>query len=350
MRKLLLLGLLVGIFIFPTLAQELNFSQFFNTKLYNNPADAAAFEGHDAFLSYRSQWQGLADPFTSMQFSTSHAILRDEDPYQHIGGYGLEVHNFNAGPGNISTFGASINSAYNLYLNPIKVTKLTFGLKLGYEQKTLGTSDLTWGTQYNPNIGFDPSRLSNEEGISENTGIFTVGSGLALSFNERSVFDISRSSFHIKVAAMNMNQPVYSFYGTSDKANMFFTSEIGYHYLLKPRVLFGTNILFLKQGDNQLFNSGVNLSYVINQSPNSSIMPAWVRVGTYYRIDNSIVGMFGFGNGKYRLMFSYDVGANSLSDVANGGYNAYEISLGFKFIKEKHQDENSYHNTHDPRI
>ena len=130
---------------------------------------------------------------------------------------------------------------------------------------------------------------------------------------------------------------------------MFITSEIGYHFLPRPRVLLGANILYLNMGENQLMNTGVNVYYVLNETPSNEIVPAWIKVGTHYRLDNAVVGMFGFGNGHYKLMFSYDLGISPLSDTGVA-YNAYEVTLAIKFIKLKHAEDNPYKNTHDPRI
>ncbi len=349
MRKILLLGFLIGIITLPTYSQELNFSQFFNLKQYYNPVDAASFEGTDAYLIYRNQWQGLTDPFSSAQFSASHAILRDGDPDQHLAGIGFDVHNFNAGANNYGVFGASLNVAYNLNLSESRVSKLTFGLKAAYEQRSVGISSLTWGNQYNPNIGYDENINANESDFVESIGLITVGAGIGYYFNERVDPEVSNYSFHIKAAGLNLNQPEVNLSGVKSTSEMMITSELGLHYLAHEHYLIGFDVLYLQMGDNQLLNPGLNLSYIINKDNDHHMAIRWLKVGASYRLDNAYVGLIGIGNGVYRVHFSYDITSNSISDVASG-FNAYEISLGFRFIKKKHIQANPYNNRHDPRI
>lgn len=349
MRKVLVIGLFIGFCSYSSSAQELNFSQFFNIKQYYNPIDAASFEGTDAYLIYRNQWQGLPNPFTSSQFSASHGILKNGDPEEHLGGIGIEVHNFNSGPGNYNVLGASVSPAYNVFFNQSKSSKAVFGLKLGYEQRSIGINDLTWGNQYNPNIGFDASLDPNEPNFGENVSAITVGAGAGYYFNHKSNDEISHWSFHIKAAGLNLNKPEYNLSGVKTASEIFITSEIGLHYLIHEHYLIGTDILYLKQGDNELINPGLNLSYIINKNPSHNFAPTWVKVGASFRLDNAYMGLIGIGNGLYRIHFSYDLSSNSLSD-ASSNYNAYEISLGFRFIKKKHTESIKYNNNHNPRI
>lgn len=330
------------------MAQELSFSQFFNTKQYFNPVDVASFEGHDAYLIYRSQWQGLQDPFTEMQFSTSHAILRDGDPEQHIAGYGIEYHTFNTGQNNLNNSGLSASLGYNLYLSSEKTNKLKFGLKLGYLMKSINNSNLTWGNQFVAGQGYDPNQ-STETTFTESAGAFTVGAGIGYYHNHKSDHDESPMSYHLKFAVLNINEPTYTLTGAKDVTEMFITSEFGFHYLFHEKVLLGTDILYMKQSNNELINPALNLSYIINDSPENNVTPTWIKIGTSYRLDNAIVGLVGFGNGIYRIHFSYDAAANGLNET-NIGFNAYEISLGIKLIKKKHVEANPYNNRHNPRI
>ena len=110
---------------------------------------------------------------------------------------------------------------------------------------------------------------------------------------------------------------------------MLISTEFGFHFLFHEKLLIGTDILFLIQGDNQMLNPGLNLSYIINDEVESILTPSWVKFGTSYRINNAIVGLVGIGSGAYRINFSYDYNASQLGKDGSG-YNAYEISLGVK--------------------
>ncbi|PLX06354.1 MAG: hypothetical protein C0596_17955 [Marinilabiliales bacterium] len=58
-----------------------------------------------------------------------------------------------------------------------------------------------------------------------------------------------------------------------------------------------------------------------------------VRIGTWYRAQNTVAFLLGFQWTNYYIGYSYDLPGTSLSTVASGA-NTHEISLGYYFNSE----------------
>ena len=104
--KIFKAGLILLILFFctkPIYAQDPVFSQFYNAKVYLNPALMGDEEDFSAQLSHRSQWRSLVFPYNTTQFSFMAPLYRDKHlrPEGHIGGLGFSAFSDEAGEGKI---------------------------------------------------------------------------------------------------------------------------------------------------------------------------------------------------------------------------------------------------------
>ena len=69
------LGILLFVFNSYILnAQDMQFSQYYNSTLYSNPAFAGTGENTRIGLNYRTQWTNISKPYTTMALWGDHLI------------------------------------------------------------------------------------------------------------------------------------------------------------------------------------------------------------------------------------------------------------------------------------
>ena len=75
MKKSAIILFLVGVMSFN--AQDLHFTQFYNTPMKLNPANTGAFKGDLRVISnYRNQWSSIESPYKTFGFSVDLPILK----------------------------------------------------------------------------------------------------------------------------------------------------------------------------------------------------------------------------------------------------------------------------------
>ncbi len=329
------------------ISQELLFSQYFNAEMLYNPADAGHFSGIGAQLLTRTQWMELNNPLRSNYFSASYGFHKKEDIEHHLGGVGLEFHNFNAGDNNITSTGFSINPAYNIYLDENKVFDMSFGLKLGYEQRGLNPSALKWGTQFNPSVGFDPSLASNENNLSENVGFMDIGAGVDFMYRPEKTSHQHPLSFFVKLAGMHLTRPNVSFYGVDERIEMIFNADLGIRKGFSESFTMGFDVFAMSQGENTLLQPGLFGLYKLH-TVDHGIIPHELKVGVWYRVEDAAIALFEFGNHNYSIGFSYDFNNSGISETG-GNYSAFEISLRLHLMKKVHKESKPDYYYHSPR-
>jgi type IX secretion system PorP/SprF family membrane protein len=126
------------------IAQDLQYSQFYNAPLYLNPAFAGTAENSRAVLNYRSQWPGLSanTPYSSYSISVDHII----EPYRS--GVGLMLTRDRLG-GNLSITDFSALYAYQVDIGK----KFSFrpGLQASVVSRNFDFGQLVYGDQISNN-------------------------------------------------------------------------------------------------------------------------------------------------------------------------------------------------------
>lgn len=146
--KHLLLVLLSLLGLIPlTQSQDMNYSQYFSTPLYYNPAFTGVNTGVRARFLYRNQWPALPISFKSYYFS---ADLGDRN-LPGSGGIGIMINQDTPGAGLINNFGAALTIGVRIPITEFMVSQL--GVKAGIMQRRVNWDDLVFASQLDPKYG-----------------------------------------------------------------------------------------------------------------------------------------------------------------------------------------------------
>lgn len=186
-------------------AQDIHFSQFYNAPLSLNPAMTAVHSADVSFAAnYRNQWnEAISNPYSTLFFAADKKFYFKGKYNQFVGG-GLTFYWDEAGDASLSIAQIGLNGSYTYALD--KENFLSFGLSLGFNQRSFKPGELTFGSQYNDGQ-FDPSRPTNED--FSNTSIFFANAALGANYHGQKVEN--RSQMDAGVALFHFNRPNQSF-------------------------------------------------------------------------------------------------------------------------------------------
>ena len=150
MRKALLysLSLVFGILLgFPAVGQDINYSQYFSTPLYYNPAFTGLNTGMRARFLFRDQWPTLPVDIKSYYFS---ADIGDRN-LPGAGGLGIMVHSDDPGYGLISNLEAALTVGVRIPMSSFMVAQV--GVKAAVVQRLVNWDELVFSDQLDPKYG-----------------------------------------------------------------------------------------------------------------------------------------------------------------------------------------------------
>lgn len=330
-RNLLALALFSCCIIFENaVAQDPMFSQFYSAPLYLNPAMAGAETNMIVGVNYRTQWTNLQFPYQTGQVSFTYPLITNASTRKHIGGIGGSVFNEVAGQNhNFKTYGVLLGGAYNLQFDKWRNTFISFGLQGGLIQKRLDNGELTWGSQYDPFFGYNSSIVPTINNITQTTMYPVVNAGITIFHNSQKINH--GVSSYLGFAVSNLNRPNESMIQNA-RAELPLLLKLngGLDIAVSERFTISPNVLWMQQNSISQINAGLYASYSLSTDEK----PIIATLGTWYRIQDSFIGMIGLSKDKLTFGFSYDVNSSTLR-YATHGQGAYEVSLTYRVPKIK---------------
>ncbi len=324
---------------FSLFSQDANFSQYYAAPLYLNPALAGVNQNISIGLNYRSQLKSDLYPNQSSQFSLIIPIIGKGDTNAHKGGIGVSAYNEVAGQfSNFKVMGANITGAYNLYLKSDGSQKITFAIQGGFLNKSIDFNNLTWGSQFDPFVGFDTSINPGISIVSENT-MYPIFNAAMMWYAALGGDDGKNSAAYLGFTMGNINEPNESLLdGEIIKLPRLFKANGGLDLSISEKITLSPNVLVKYQNKNFQFNAGTYLYYdLVAPDEENGAKNAQLILGTWYRYGDSFIAAAGISKSNLTVGFSYDMRVSTLRhpDIGSG---AYEISLTYKFkrkVKEK---------------
>lgn len=193
-RKMLSIVLL----LFPSMfgiAQEIQFSQFYASPLYLNPAMVGLSPGHRAAVNYRNQWVSIPNAYTS------YAASYDVNLMELNSGVGVAIHRDVAGPGGLSVTNVGGFYSYVLYLSEELTVRPAIGIT--YTNQAIDYTKLKFGDQ----LVSGANSSSNYGAIEKNRGYMDISTGFMF---RSKVYYFGYSAYHI-------NEPNNSLMGSVNK-------------------------------------------------------------------------------------------------------------------------------------
>jgi len=328
-RKALSFLLLVGLLTTASsFAQDIHFSQFDETSLQLNPADAGVQHDIRAIVNYKNQWQSVASPYKTFAFSGDMRLLKSKK--NHLG-IGIDFFSDKAGDAKMASTQA------NFHLSGIiKLTNkslLSGGLMAGYAQRSINLSELQWGNQYN-GLAYDYGLPTGETSTASSCSFADLGAGVEYSFSNSEMYISANDSRTVTIGAsvFHPHQPAYSYYG--DKSQKLFM-KIALHGdasigIKNTNVVLKPSYMILIQGPTKEITPGLALQYILQEASKytGNKKPMAISIGGYYRLQDAIIAVVKFEYANYAVGLSYDINVSGLTTVskARGGF---EVSLRF---------------------
>jgi type IX secretion system PorP/SprF family membrane protein len=326
---LLILGLLG--FVPCVNSQDMNYSQYFSTPIYYNPAFTGINTGVRARFLFRDQWPTLPVAYKSYFFT---ADLGDRN-LPGAGGIGLMINQDTPGAGLINNFGAALTIGVRIPITSYMISQI--GIKAGIMQRRINWDALVFADQLNPYDGniyqttFIPPDASKRV-------VPDFGAGGVLQF----INPQGTINGNIGFAVDHIFEPDVSFLSTGSspyprkwvgQLDFVFTAGQGgssamYRSSDEPLKI---NIGGLYQNQAKLNSLQVGL----NLLKYNIYLGAWYKTTMTGVVNNSVALVVGYRYKFYedmniKFMYSYDL---QISGALNGTGGAHEIGLILEFDK-----------------
>ena len=175
-RKILLV-LASTLFVICTDAQDLHFSQWFNSPLTTNPANTGFIPDADYRIgaNYRNQWSAImSEPYRTMSVWGDAQLLRNKIQYGWLGLGGVILRD-EAGSGNLTSTQAYASIAYHQMLGYSSL--LTAGFNVGWINKRISSANLKFPDQFDGKF-FDQTLPTSVEIDQPNVNFFDIQVGM----------------------------------------------------------------------------------------------------------------------------------------------------------------------------
>ena len=303
-------------------AQDLHFSQYFNTPLLVNPANTGFAPDVDWRLgvNYRNQYSSLtSNPYKTMSAWGDAQLFNNRFDNGWIGVGGALMKDV-AGAGSLSSTKAYGSVAYHQLLGLSSL--LSVGFSGGYVTKKVDFTKLTFDNQWNDEGQFfDVTIPSGEEFAYSQVGYFDLGAGVNYAW-----FPNASTYINAGFSAQHINRPRESFFSaksnTSDtRIAVRTTAFLNAAYKINNQWIVNPNTYVSKMGNAYEVVLGINANYNLSGDGATQVIG-----GLYYRYQDAAIPMVGFQLNDFKLTASYDATTSSLG-TNNNRYGAYEISL-----------------------
>lgn len=310
--------IVVCLFIHPAKAQDLHFSQFFNSPLSVNPANTGFIPDADYRLGahYRNQWSTVMTvPYKTTSIFGDAQLFRDRLENGWLGA-GMILLSDVAGSGSLRSTKIYGSLAYHQMLGNSSL--LSAGFNIGWANKRIDQSKLKFPDQFDGKF-FD-NTLPTSVVLNANSVSYMdmqVGMNYAY-FPQENVYINAGYSIH------HVNRPKETFFADMSNNGRIPMRHIGFvNTILKvhPRVIINPNVYYTTQAGTNELVLGLNANYNLSEFGEKQLL-----AGVYYRLGDAAIPMIGFELGTLKFTFSYDVTLSSLNKF-NGYRGASEFSL-----------------------
>lgn len=325
--------LYITILLFVTvisIAQDMQFTQYYAAPLYLNPAFTGSVQHHRFIVNHRNQWPSIPGNFINYSFSYDYHMD------QIKGGVGLLVTTDKAGSASLRSTNIGFLYSYKVQLE----SKWLFssGLYFGYGRKSLDFDRLIFRDQL---VLEGDLRSQTQDGsvrqIQEHS-FFDFGTGFLL-YNQK---------VWVGLSAYHLNQPNQSILGQESKLPVKYSIHGGvtvplYHGLRKRERIskIAPSFVYKKQGDFDQLDLGLHFLY------DPIVLGLWYRgiplqQNVADNINQDAVALvLGAHLHDFELGYSYDFTVSELGAISGG---SHEFSMAYRFNvarshKVRHKDK-----------
>ncbi|MBI2279483.1 MAG: PorP/SprF family type IX secretion system membrane protein [Bacteroidetes bacterium] len=298
-------------------AQDIHFSQFYNSPLNLSPGLTGNFVGDIRVVgNQRSQWSSVTTPYSTFGLAIDANTI-----YNTPVSVGLGFYNDKAGDSEYSTLQIAPSVGYTYFIGDSTHT-LTAGIQPTFTQKSINYDKLKFDNQYN-GISYDESLSNGETFSNDGRSYLNVHGGLSWNYNIG-----QRKSVTAGVALHNIFNPKQSFFNNNAiELHRRFTFHANGLFKISDRIdgLPGLSIMTQDQFKEIIF--GGSGKYHLN---NGNYKAAYL--GFWYRNSDATYITAEMDYGSFHFGVSYDINLSSLK-VASKNRGGFEFAIIYIFEK-----------------
>ncbi|UAY52683.1 PorP/SprF family type IX secretion system membrane protein [Ferruginibacter albus] len=317
-RKILLLIIGCAPFLYGE-AQDLHFSQFYNSPLTANPANTGFIPDADYRFggTYRNQWSSiLSSPYRTFSVFGDAQVMRNKFENGWLGLGGVILSDV-AGSGNMRSTKVYGSLAYHQMLGESSL--LSAGFNLGWANKRIDVSKLVFPDQFDGKF-FDAGLPTSVVLTNTNVSYFDIQVGMNYAY-----FPNENTYVHFGYSLLHVNQPRETFFTEGEGSIIPMRHVVFADAMLKvnDRVILNPNGYFTTQANATETILGLTLNYDLSGDKEGDRQ---LILGLYDRLGDALIPTAGLEINNIRFTFSYDVTNSSLSNF-NSSQGAQELSI-----------------------
>lgn len=310
-------------------AQDIHFSQFWETAVLRNPALTGIHNSNlKAAAAYRSQWSAVAAPFVSTAISAEarFGIGRYSRDYCTISGM---FYADKAGRAALKTTGFYPSLAYHKSLGDAANSYLTAGFTAGYVQRSYDLTRLTFDNQYQG--GAFVASAGAGEGLPLQQLHYWDG-GAGLSYNS-SVGLSGFTTYYIGISVYHLSGPRGSFASDGQVVSLPLRWNGSLGVNVRTTGAWGVQIhgSFTREGAYTETIGGGLVRWAHGGDGREGGEDFALLAGAMVRVGDAVVPVLQIDWGKQRFGLSYDVNTSNLK-VASRLRGGLEVTACFNGV------------------
>lgn len=308
-------------------AQDIHFSQFYNSPMNLNPALAGVFSGDVRFIgNYRNQWESVPVPYLTFSGAYDTKIFSKLAPNGYFAAGG--VFNYDKqGTGELRLTQISLTGSYTHQLSDYSF--LTAGVQIGSLSRAFNMDGLTFENQFNGDV-FDPGLDPRENFENTSKSFLDFGTGLNFQIQNDNGFSINIGS-----GLFHLSKPQQNFYNqTASELPFRITGYLIGITKLNPKMDLQFRLVSQFQGSYHEYLGGSALVYKLNDARGKELS---LSLGTNYRYadeSDAIIPTLGIKYMMWYAELSYDINMSQFTEATNG-VGGPEISIIYTITKVK---------------
>ena len=319
-RWQLIIPLLSILGCLPATAQDLHFSQWYNSPLTTNPANTGFIPDADYRVgaNYRNQWSTIMTiPYKTFSIFGDAQLFRDRIESGWVGLGGAILRDV-AGSGKLTSTKINASLAYHQMIGTAHL--LSAGFNAGWANKRINSTDLKFPDQFDGKF-FDSNLPTSVFIDNPNINYFDVQVGINYAY-----FPTENLYVNGGISAQHINSPRETFFtdnsnGVDDRIAPRYTAFANVSYKMSEMVIINPMAYYSRQASASELVGGATLQYNLSGDGEYQLIG-----GLLYRPGESLIPLVGFEWNNVRLTFSYDVTQSSLKQY-NNSRGAYEFAL-----------------------
>jgi type IX secretion system PorP/SprF family membrane protein len=307
-------------------AQDIHFSQFYETSILRNPSLVGIFPKDYKFsVLYRNQWSSISKPYQT-GLVTGEVRIPISNAVNDFVSIGLLGYFDKAGSIDLQTVTIYPAINYNKSLSEEHNTFLSAGFTGGYVQRSYDPGKATFDNQY-LNDRFDPGNPTGENLGNPKFNYWDLGAGVTYT---SSTGQNNSTNYSFGVAGYHFTRPKNSFNDESIALAVKWNVNADLTKILNEIWSFQVHANYMKQGTYNETNFGGMLGWNKKEDGGNRILFA-LYGGVFYRISDAFIPTLKLRYQDFNFAFSYDMNVSKLKAASNlkGGYELCITKIGW---------------------